>query len=78
MEHVFLIAAGDFKARAVRYLLTALAIGVGVALLVALVVVSDATREYVEQTLFKVYPADIMIYSDSINIPTYIVDVLRS
>jgi putative ABC transport system permease protein len=49
-----------------------------VALLVALVVVSEATREYVEQTLFKVYPADIMIYSDSINIPIYIVDVLRS
>ncbi len=78
MEHIFLIAAGDFKARIARYLLTALAIGVGVALLVALVIVSDATREYVEQTLFRVYPADIMIYSDSINIPIYIVDTLRS
>ena len=77
MEHVFLIAAGDFRARAVRYLLTALAIGVGVALLVALVAVSDATREYVERTLFKVYPADIMLYSDSVNIPTYIVETLR-
>jgi len=73
-----MIAAGDFKARLMRYLLTAVAIGVGVALLVALVAVSDATREYVEQTLFKVYPADIMIYSDSINIPLYIVETLRN
>ena len=78
MEHVLLIAAGDFKARVTRYILTALAIGVGVALLVALVAVTDATRDYVEQTLYRVYPADIMLYSDSINIPTYFVEELRN
>lgn len=78
MEHVLLIAAGDFKARVARYVLTALAIGVGVALLVALVAVTDATRDYVERTLYKVYPADIMLYSDSINIPTYLVEELRN
>jgi putative ABC transport system permease protein len=73
-----LLAVGDFKARATRYILTALAIGVGVALLVALVAVTDATRDYVEQTLYKVYPADIMLYSDSINIPVYLVEELRN
>lgn len=78
MEHVLLLAVGDFKARATRYILTALAIGVGVALLVALVAVTDATRDYVEQTLYKVYPADIMLYSDSINIPVYLVEELRN
>jgi putative ABC transport system permease protein len=78
VEHVLLIAAGDFKARVTRYILTALAIGVGVALLVALVAVTDATRDYVEQTLYRVYPADIMLYSDSINIPTYFVEELRN
>ncbi|MCI4446352.1 MAG: ABC transporter permease [Pyrobaculum sp.] len=78
MEHVLLIAVGDFKARVARYILTALAIGVGVALLVALVAVTDATRDYVEHTLYKIYPADIMLYSDSINIPTYLVEELRS
>jgi putative ABC transport system permease protein len=78
VEHVLLLAVGDFKARVARYILTALAIGVGVALLVALVAVTDATRDYVEQTLYKVYPADIMLYSDSINIPTYLVEELRS
>jgi putative ABC transport system permease protein len=78
VEHVLLIAAGDFKARVARYVLTALAIGVGVALLVALVAVTDATRDYVERTLYKVYPADIMLYSDSINIPTYFVEELRN
>jgi len=78
VEHVLLIAAGDFKARVARYVLTALAIGVGVALLVALVAVTDATRDYVEQTLYRVYPADIMLYSDSINIPTYFVEELRN
>lgn len=77
MQHVLLIALGDFKARIMRYALTALAIGVGVALLVALMAVSDATRSYVEQTLLRVYPADIMMYSDSINIPLYLLDVLR-
>jgi putative ABC transport system permease protein len=78
VEHVLLLAVGDFKARATRYILTALAIGVGVALLVALVAVTDATRDYVEQTLYKVYPADIMLYSDSINIPIYLVEELRN
>ncbi len=78
MEHVLLLAVGDFKARATRYILTALAIGVGVALLVALVAVTDATRDYVEQTLYRVYPADIMLYSDSINIPVYLVEGLRN
>ncbi len=78
MEHVLLLAVGDFKARATRYILTALAIGVGVALLVALVAVTDATRDYVEQTLYRVYPADIMLYSDSINIPIYLVEELRN
>jgi putative ABC transport system permease protein len=78
VEHVLLLAVGDFKARATRYILTALAIGVGVALLVALVAVTDATRDYVEQTLYKVYPADIMLYSDSINIPVYLVEELRN
>jgi putative ABC transport system permease protein len=78
VEHVLLIAVGDFKARVARYILTALAIGVGVALLVALVAVTDATRDYVEQTLYRVYPADIMLYSDSINIPTYFVEELRN
>jgi putative ABC transport system permease protein len=78
VEHVLLIAAGDFKARVARYVLTALAIGVGVALLVALVAVTDATRDYVEHTLYRVYPADIMLYSDSINIPTYLVEELRN
>jgi putative ABC transport system permease protein len=78
VEHVLLIAAGDFKARVARYILTALAIGVGVALLVALVAVTDATRDYVEHTLYRVYPADIMLYSDSINIPTYFVEELRN
>ena len=78
MEHVLLIAAGDFKARVARYILTALAIGVSVALLVALVAVTDATRDYVEHTLYRVYPADIMLYSDSINIPIYLVEELRS
>jgi putative ABC transport system permease protein len=78
VEHVLLIAAGDFKARVARYILTALAIGVGVALLVALVAVTDATRDYVEQTLYRVYPADIMLYSDSINIPTYFVEELQN
>ncbi|MFN3804335.1 MAG: ABC transporter permease [Pyrobaculum sp.] len=77
MRHIYIIAMGDFKARAVRYLLTAIAIGVGVALLVALVTVSDATREYVEQTLYRVYPADIMMYSESINIPQHLVDVIK-
>lgn len=72
-----MIAMGDFKARAVRYILTALAIGVGVALLVALTAVSDATREYVQQTLLRLYPADIMLYSESINIPIRLVDYLR-
>jgi putative ABC transport system permease protein len=78
VEHVLLLAVGDFKARATRYILTALAIGVGVALLVALVAVTDATKDYVEQTLYKVYPADIMLYSDSINIPVYLVEELRN
>jgi putative ABC transport system permease protein len=78
VEHVLLIAVGDFKARVARYILTALAIGVGVALLVALVAVTDATRDYVEQTLYRVYPADIMLYSDSINIPMYLVEELRN
>jgi putative ABC transport system permease protein len=78
VEHVLLIAVGDFKARVARYILTALAIGVGVALLVALVAVTDATRDYVEQTLYRVYPADIMLYSDSINIPTYFVEELQN
>jgi len=78
VEHVLLIAAGDFKARVARYILTALAIGVSVALLVALVAVTDATRDYVEHTLYRVYPADIMLYSDSINIPIYLVEELRS
>jgi putative ABC transport system permease protein len=78
VEHVLLIAVGDFKARVARYILTALAIGVGVALLVALVAVTDATRDYVEHTLYRVYPADIMLYSDSINIPTYFVEELRN
>ncbi|MEZ0318657.1 MAG: ABC transporter permease [Pyrobaculum sp.] len=77
MEHVLLIAFGDFKARLGRYILTSLAIGVSVALLVALMAVSDATRAYVEQTLYKVYPADIMIYSEAINIPTSVLDSLR-
>ncbi|ACB40374.1 ABC transporter permease [Pyrobaculum neutrophilum] len=77
MEHILMIAVGDFKARAVRYILTALAIGVGVALLVALTAVSDATRDYVQQTLLRLYPADIMLYSESINIPMRLVDYLR-
>ncbi|MEM1597099.1 MAG: ABC transporter permease [Pyrobaculum sp.] len=77
MEHVLLITFGDFKARLGRYLLTALAIGVSVALLVALMAVSDATRAYVEQTLYKVYPADIMIYSEAVNIPTSVLDSLK-
>jgi len=77
VDHVLMLALGDLKSRALRYLLTAVAIGVGVALLVALIAVSDATRAYVEQTLYKVYPADIMMYSDSINIPQRLVDLLQ-
>jgi putative ABC transport system permease protein len=72
-----MLAAGDFKARYVRYLLATLAITVGVALTIALTAVSDATKLYVEQMLYRVYPADLMIYSESINIPTQLVESIR-
>lgn len=78
MNHIVLIASGDLKARYVRYLLATLAIAVGVALTVALTAVSDATREYIEGTLYRVYPADIMMYSEFINIPSHVVNTLRS
>ncbi|MEM5827757.1 MAG: ABC transporter permease [Pyrobaculum sp.] len=77
MHHVVMLAAGDFKARYVRYLLATLAITVGVALTIALTAVSDATKLYVEQMLYRVYPADLMIYSESINIPTQLVESIR-
>ena len=77
VDHIVMLAAGDFKMRIARYLLTALAISVGVALVVALAAVSDAARSYVEQTLYKVYPADVMMYSESINIPQRLLDVLK-
>jgi len=73
-----MLAAGDFKARYVRYLLATLAITVGVALTIALTAVSDATKLYVEQMLYRVYPADLMIYSESINIPTQLVESIRN
>ncbi|MEM4674056.1 MAG: ABC transporter permease [Pyrobaculum sp.] len=78
MHHVVMLAAGDFKARYVRYLLATLAITVGVALTIALTAVSDATKLYVEQMLYRVYPADLMIYSESINIPTQLVESIRN
>ncbi|AET32003.1 ABC transporter permease [Pyrobaculum ferrireducens] len=77
MEHILMIAVGDFRARLLRYLLTGVAIGVGVALLVALYAVSDATRSYVEDMLYKVYPADLLMYSESINIPQGVLDAIR-
>jgi putative ABC transport system permease protein len=72
-----MLAFSDMRARLLRYFLTALAIGVGVALLVSLTAVSDAAREYVERTLTQLYPADIMVYSESVNIPAYLVHELR-
>lgn len=71
-----MLALSDFRARRGRYLLTVVAIAVSVALTVALSAVSEGARAYVDNALKRIYPADIMLYSDSINIPTRLVEAL--
>ena len=72
-----LLAWGDLRARRGRYVLIMLAIAVSVMLVVALNSILSGSRDFLEQTLKRVYPSDIMIMSSSIDIPERFVDELR-
>ncbi len=73
-----LVARGDLKARRGRYVLAALAIVAGTALLVALSTVTFGLKVYVEGQIRELYPADIMLYSDRIEIPVEVVEEIRA
>ena len=74
---VLLLAWGDLRARRGRYVLIVLAITVSVMLVVALNSILSGSREFLEQTLKRVYPSDIMIMSSSIDIPERFAAELR-
>ncbi len=78
VRHVVLVAGRDLRARKGRYTLVALAIAAGTALLVALSTVTFGLKVYVEGQIRELYPADIMLYSDRIEIPVDIVEVIGS
>lgn len=77
-RHVVMLALSDLRARRTRYVLLAAVIAVGAALMVALSTISIGTKIYVQNQLYQIFPADILIYSNSIDIPYAFVSALRS
>jgi putative ABC transport system permease protein len=73
-----MLASGDLRARRTRYLLLVIVIAVGSALMVALSTISVGTKIYVQDQLYQIFPADILIYSQSIDIPNAFVNALRA
>lgn len=77
-RHVVMLALSDLKARRTRYVLLAIVIAVGAALMVALSTISIGAKIYIQNQLYQIFPADILIYSNSIDIPYAFVSALRS
>ncbi|MBP1449239.1 MAG: ABC transporter permease, partial [Thermoproteus sp.] len=73
-----MLASGDLKLRRTRYVLLALVIAVGSALMVALSTISVGAKIYVQNQLYQIFPADILIYSNGIDIPSAFISALRS
>ncbi|MGC8972577.1 MAG: ABC transporter permease [Thermoproteus sp.] len=77
-RHITMLATSDMRARKARYLLLVIVIAIGAALMVALSIISVGAKIYVKNQLYQIFPADILIYSNSINIPYAFVSSLRS
>ncbi|WP_148678560.1 ABC transporter permease [Thermoproteus uzoniensis] len=77
-RHITMLATSDMRARKARYLLLVVVIAIGAALMVALSTISVGAKIYVKNQLYQIFPADILIYSNSINIPYAFVSSLRS
>lgn len=77
-RHIVMLASGDLKLRRTRYVLLALVIAVGSALMVALSTISVGAKIYVQNQLYQIFPADILIYSNGIDIPSAFISALRS
>ena len=77
-RHIVMLATSDLKARRTRYALLVIVIAVGAALMVALSTISVGAKIYVQNQLYQIFPADILIYSNSIDIPYAFVSALRS
>lgn len=78
VSHVIMLALSDLRSRRARYLLVALVIAIGAALMVGLSTISLGAKIYVQNQLYQIFPADILIYSNSIDIPRAFVDALRA
>jgi len=78
VRHVIILALGDFKSKKTRYLLSTLVLAVSIALVVALFSISAGAKTYVENMLYRVYPADVMIYSESVTIPIRLADIFEA
>jgi len=77
-RHITMLAVSDMRARRARYLLLVVVIAIGAALMVALSTISIGTKIYVQNQLYQIFPADILVYSNSIDIPYAFVESLRS
>lgn len=77
-RHIVMLATSDLKARRTRYALLVIVIAVGAALMVALSTISVGAKIYVQNQLYQIFPADILIYSNSIDIPYAFVSALRA
>lgn len=73
-----MLALSDLKARRTRYVLLAVVIAIGAALMVALSTISVGAKIYVQDQLYQIFPADILIYSNSIDIPYAFISTLRT
>lgn len=73
-----MLALSDLKARRARYVLLAVVIAIGAALMVALSTISVGAKIYVQNQLYQIFPADILIYSNSIDIPYAFISSLRA
>jgi ABC-type transport system, involved in lipoprotein release, permease component len=77
-RHITMLAVSDMRARRARYLLLVVVIAIGAALMVALSTISIGAKIYVQNQLYQIFPADILVYSNSIDIPYAFVESLRS
>ncbi|MEZ0247712.1 MAG: FtsX-like permease family protein [Thermoproteus sp.] len=77
-RHIAMLALSDLKARRARYVLLAVVIAIGAALMVALSTISVGAKIYVQNQLYQIFPADILIYSNSIDIPYAFISSLRA
>jgi len=77
VEAILLLAFRNLAARKLRALLTTLAMAYSIAMFVALSTLTYGVKVSVSEYVGRVYPADLMIYSDQLVIPVEIVDSLR-